>query len=71
MKKSEANDGLPTSEEVDRRLRVVAELREVCLSLGRSRPRVKKVDEQKGADIEPRLEFAMAAWVKAGIVRKP
>ena len=29
---------LPTSEEVDRRLRIVAELRNLCLSLGKSRP---------------------------------
>ena len=28
---------LPTSEEVDRRLRIVAELRNLCLSLGRAR----------------------------------
>jgi hypothetical protein len=29
---------LPTSAEIDRRLRLVSELRNLCLSLGRARP---------------------------------
>ena len=32
------NHSLPTSEEIDRRLRIADELRNLCLSLGRAKP---------------------------------
>lgn len=41
---------LPTSDEIDRRLRIVAQLRNLCLSLGRAEPVGADQYNRRGAD---------------------